>query len=79
MMGDGQRGAGTSGTITKRGYIMAHFAKFITGMTRIDATLGAGLEGSAYLSPSGDTLVAVLSNSSDNTIDLTFDLPFYTQ
>lgn len=57
---------------------MAHFAKFITGMTRIDATLGGGLEGSAYLSPSGDTLVAVLSNSSDNTIDLTFDLPFYT-
>jgi glucuronoarabinoxylan endo-1,4-beta-xylanase len=78
MMGDGQRGAGSSGTITKRGYIMAHFAKFITGMTRIDATFGGGLEGSAYLSPSGDTLVAVLSNSSDNTIDLTFDLPFYT-
>ena len=79
MMGDGQRGAGTSGTITKRGYIMAHFAKFITGMTRIDATFGANLQGSAYLSQSGDTLVAVLSNSSDNTIDLTFDLPFYTQ
>ena len=79
MMGDGQRGAGSSGTITKRGYIMAHFAKFITGMTRIDASFGANLEGSAYLSQSGDTLVAVLSNSSDNTIDLTFDLPFYTQ
>ena len=79
MMGDGQRGAGTSGTITKRGYIMAHFAKFITGMTRIDASFGANLQGSAYLSQSGDTLVAVLSNSSDNTIDLTFDLPFYTQ
>ena len=79
MMGDGQRGAGTSGSITKRGYIMAHFARFITGMTRIDATFGANLQGSAYLSQSGDTLVAVLSNSSDNTIDLTFDLPFYTQ
>ena len=79
MMGDGQRGAGSSGTITKRGYIMAHFAKFIIGMTRIDATFGGGLEGSAYLSQSGDTLVAVMSNSSDNTIDLTFDLPFYTQ
>ncbi|MBR2115060.1 MAG: hypothetical protein IJ929_10410 [Prevotella sp.] len=79
MMGDGQRGAGTSGTITKRGYIMAHFAKFITGMTRIDASFGANLQGSAYLSQSGDTIVAVLSNSSDNTIDLTFDLPFYTQ
>ena len=79
MMGDGQRGAGTSGSITKRGYIMAHFARFITGMTRIDATFDANLQGSAYLSQSGDTLVAVLSNSSDNTIDLTFDLPFYTQ
>ena len=79
MMGDGQRGAGSSGTITKRGYIMAHFAKFIIGMTRIDATFGGGLEGSAYLSQSGDTLVAVMSNSSDNTIDLTFDLPFYSQ
>ena len=79
MMGDGQRGAGSSGTITKRGYIMAHFAKFITGMTRIDATFGGGLEGSAYLSQSGDTLVAVMANASDNAIDLTFDLPFYTQ
>ena len=79
MMGDGTKGAGSSGTITKRGYIMAHFAKFVTGMTRIEATFGGGLEGSAYLSQSGDTLVAVVSNSSDDTIDLTFDLPFYTQ
>ena len=78
MLGDGQNGT-TNGTVTKRGYIMAHFAKFVTGMTRIDATFGGGLEGSAYLSQTGDTLVAVMANAADNAIDLTFDLPFYTQ
>ena len=78
MMGDGQNGT-TNGAITKRGYIMAHFAKFVTGMTRIDATFGGNLEGSAYLSQSGDTIVAVMANASDKTVDLTFDLPFYTQ
>ena len=76
MMGDGQRGAGSSGTITKRGYIMAHFAKFVTGMTRIGANFGGNLEGSAYLSQTGDTLVAVMANATDNTVDLTLD---YTQ
>ena len=78
MLGDGQNGT-SNGTITKRGYVMAHFAKFVTGMTRIDATFGGGLEGSAYLSQTGDTIVAVMANASDNAIDLTFDLPFYTQ
>lgn len=77
MLGDGQYGT-TNGTVTKRGYIMAHFAKFVTGMTRIDANLG-GMEGSAYLSQSGDTVVAVMANATDNAVDMTFDLPFYTQ
>ena len=77
MLGDGQYGT-TNSTITKRGYIMAHFAKFVTGMTRIDANLG-GLEGSAYLSQTGDTIVAVMANATDNVIDMTIDLPFYTQ
>ena len=80
MMGDGQRGAGSSGVITKRGYVMAHFAKFITGMTRIDASFSGGsLEGSAYLSQSGDTTVVVIANNSDNDVNLTCDLPFYTK
>ena len=78
FLGDGTTGAGSEGTITKRGYIMAHFAKFVTGMTRIDATLG-GLEGSAFLSQTGDTIVAVMANATDNVFDMTFDLPFYTQ
>ncbi len=78
MIGDGKCGL-SNGAITKRGYIMAHFAKFVTGMTRIDVTFGGNIEGSAYLSQSGDTLVAVMANATDNAIDLTFDLPFYTQ
>ena len=79
MMGDGQRGT-SNGTITKRGYIMAHFARFVTGMTRIDATWsGNSLESSAYVSVTGDTVVAVMSNSSDDEITLTVDLPFYTE
>ena len=79
LLGDGTNGAGSSGAITKRGYIMAHFAKYVTGMTRIEATFSGGLEGSAYLSQSGDTVVTVIANNSDNVIDLTLDLPFYTQ
>lgn len=79
MLGDGQRGT-SNGSITKRGYIMAHFARFVTGMTRIDATWsGSSLESSAYLSVTGDTVVAVMSNSGDEDVTLTVDLPFYTQ
>ena len=79
MMGDGQRGAGSSGTITKRGYIMAHFARFVTGMTRVDATWnGSSLESSAFISESGDTAVVVISNPGD-AVTLTVDLPFYTE
>ena len=80
MLGDGQRGAGSSGTVTKRGYIMAHFAKYVTGMTRIDIDFGTSpLEGSAYLSETGDTVVAVVANASDAETNVTLDLPFYTQ
>ena len=79
MMGDGQRGT-SNGAITKRGNIMAHFAKFVTGMTRIDIDFGeTGLEGSAYLSVTGDTVVAVVANATQNDIEMTLDLPFYTQ
>lgn len=78
MLGDGQRGT-TSGTVTKRGYVMAHFARFVTGMNRIDASFtGTSVEGSAYLSESGDTAVVVLANEAAQAVDLTVDLPFYT-
>ena len=79
MLGDGQYGT-QNGTVTKRGYVMAHFARFITGMTRIDINYGStGLEGSAYLSETGDTVVAVMANTSSKEVEMTLDLPFYTQ
>ena len=79
ILGDGTKGAGSSGAFTKRGNIMTHFAKFVTGMTRVDIDFGTtGLEGSAYLSVTGDTVVAVVANASQNDIDATLDLPFYT-
>ena len=62
MLGDGQYGT-SSGTVTKRGYVMAHFARFVTGMTRIDASFGGRIEGSAYLSQTGDTVVCVMAIS----------------
>ena len=78
MLGDGQRGTSSS-TVTKRGYIMAHFARFVTGMTRIDVDFGStGLEGSAYLSQTGDSVVVVMANATDNAVNMTLDLPFYT-
>lgn len=80
LIGDGEKNAGASGTITKRGRIMSHFARFVTGYTRIDMSGGVpGLEGSVYLSSSGDTVVAVLANTNDEACELTFDLPFYTK
>ena len=78
MLGDGTQGAGSSGTVTKRGYIMAHFAKYVTGMTRIAASFSGGVEGSAYLSQTGDTAVVVMANATDKDVELTVDLPFYT-
>lgn len=81
MLGDGQCGT-TNGSVTKRGYVMAHFARFITGMDRIEGTMSDNastpLEGSTYLSQTGDTVVAVIANPSGEERMLTLDLPFYT-
>ncbi len=71
---------GSRGTITKRGYIFAHFAKYVTGSTRIQHTFGGDsnpLYGSAYLSETGDKVtMVVINNSKTNDYSLTIDLPF---
>ena len=81
MLGDGTCGTG-NGTLTKRGAVMAHFSRFITGMTRIETSWTdegqTPLEGSAYLSQTGDSVVAVIMNTSDSERTLTLDLPFYS-
>ena len=80
LISDGQKNVGTSGNITKRGRIMSHFARFVTGYTRVDGLFtGSGLSGSAYLSPTGDTVVAVVANQNTEEVTLKTDLPFYTK
>lgn len=82
MLGDGTMGTQT-GVVTKRGYVMAHFAKYATGLTRVDAVwnddAAQPLEGSAYLSDGGDTLVAVVFNTAKSARQMIVDLPFYTK
>lgn len=80
MMGDGLLGS-QDGVITKRGYILSHFAKYTTGTTRIANTWNDGtnvLEGSAYLSVTGDSVIVKVINPSNNPYSLTVDLPFLT-
>ncbi|WP_417940501.1 T9SS type A sorting domain-containing protein [Flavobacterium sp. RS13.1] len=80
LMGDGSNGTVT-GEITKRGHILSQYAKFTTGTTRIEATWSdatAQLKGSSYINDAGDKVVLTIINPSQNTYNLTVDLPFYT-
>ncbi len=80
MIGDGTNGT-TLGVITKRGNILTQFAKYITGATRIQHTWSDTtnvLNGSSYLSASGDSVIVEVINSSNNNYRLTVNLPFLT-
>ena len=80
LMGDGTNGT-VSGEMTKRGYILSQYAKFTTGTTRIESTLSdatAQLKGSSYINDAGDKIVLTIINPSQNTYNLTVDLPFYS-
>ncbi len=81
MMGDGTNGI-PNGVITKRGYILSHFAKYTIGTTRVSHswkdTPGV-LDGSAYITESGDSVIVKVINPSNNVISLNVDLPFLTQ
>ncbi len=80
MMGDGLNGT-QNGAITKRGYILSHYAQYTTGTTRIQGSWKGGasvLEGSAFLSLTGDSVIIKVINPSDEPFNLTIDLPFFT-
>jgi glucuronoarabinoxylan endo-1,4-beta-xylanase len=80
MMGDGLHGT-QNGVITKRGYILSHYAKYTTGATRIHNSWNDGtnvLDGSSYISASGDSIIIKVINPSNNAYNLTVDLPFFT-
>lgn len=81
----GALGDGTYGTsnnqITKRGYILSHFAKYVSGTTRVRHALddaSGKLYSSAYLSQTGDSVVVMVMNPSDDTFATTVKLPFMT-
>ena len=70
MIGEGEQGT-TNGAILQRGYILSHFAKYVTGKTRV----GAGITGSSALElsitaySSNSELVVMIVNSSRNHIN----------
>ncbi|MDR6157716.1 glucuronoarabinoxylan endo-1,4-beta-xylanase [Chryseobacterium sp. SLBN-27] len=80
LMGDGTYGTPT-GVMSKRGYILSHYAKYTTGKTRIDAKWDdktGALQGSSYISSDGNQVVLMVINASSNSYNLKVDLPFYT-
>ncbi len=79
-LGDGTYGTTNNG-ITKRGYILSHYAKYVSGTTRIRHSLDDAtgkLTSSAYLSVTGDSVVVMVLNPSSNTYSTTLSLPFNT-
>lgn len=80
VYGDGQFGT-TNNSITKRGYILSHYAKYVSGSTRIRHSLNDAsgkLTSSAYLSEGGDSVIVMVLNPSADTYKTTLTLPFYT-
>lgn len=79
MIGDGTHGT-SDNEVTKRGYVLAHFAKYTTGTTRLHTTLTdsnhTGLTGSAYITAGGDTVVVMMLNPTTTSINVTYSLPF---
>lgn len=78
LIGDGTFGS-TPGVITKRGRILSHYARYVTGSTRVQHTFNDNtglLSGSAYLSVTGDSVIVMVINPSANTYSLAVDLPF---
>ena len=80
-LGDGQYGTVTN-EITKRGYILSHYAKYVSGTTRISHALtdnSGKLSSSAYLSQTGDSVVVMVINSGSYTYNTALTLPFFTK
>ncbi|MCQ2255459.1 MAG: hypothetical protein MJZ29_08175 [Bacteroidaceae bacterium] len=80
-LGDGNYGT-VNNEITKRGYILSHYAKYVSGTTRISHALtdnSGKLSSSAYLSQTGDSVVVMVINSGSYTYNTTLTLPFFTK
>lgn len=79
FLNDGTYNSSNAGKYTKRAYVMAQFAKYITGMTHIKSTLttsDANLQSSVYINSAADTTVVIIINGGNNAHNLTVSLPF---
>lgn len=79
-IGDGQYGT-TNNAITKRGYILSQYAKYVSNSTRVRHSLNDAsglLSSSAYISQTGDSTIVMVLNPSDDTFTTTLSLPFNT-
>lgn len=86
FVGTGEEKYGAANVKNKllpRAYVMSHFAKNVTGSTRLEAgasftnTTNSALQASAYIK--GDSLIVMAINSSeeDHTLNITF--PYYVK
>lgn len=79
-IGDGQYGT-TNNAITKRGYILSQYAKYVSNSTRVRHSLNDAsglLSSSAYISQTGDSTIVMVLNPSGDTFTTTLSLPFNT-
>lgn len=79
-LGDGEYGTTNNG-ITKRGYILSHYAKYVSGTTRIRHSIDDNtgkLTASAYLTANGDSVVVMVLNPSADSYRTTLTLPFFS-
>ena len=86
FVGTGETKYGSGNTKNKllpRAYVMSHFAKHVTGSTRLSTnpskTSGteAALENSAYIK--GDSLIVMVIDTTKNSYDLKLKLPYYVK
>ena len=80
-LGDGKFGT-KDNEITKRGWILSQYAKYVSGTTRIHHGLkdaSGKLSSSAYLSITGDSVVVMMINPSADTYTTNVSLPFNTK
>jgi glucuronoarabinoxylan endo-1,4-beta-xylanase len=59
-----------NGEITKRGYIISHYAKYATGRTRIEASLGSNIASAQYTTGQPSFLVTAYEGNNDITLVL---------
>ena len=72
MIGDtDERCKEEEGEVSKNGYILAHYARYATGTTRIAVTSASeNIEATAYLNEATGEVTLVLLNQSDRTLSL---------